>query len=82
MNSPTSKLSQALPCYSNLRFRQLAGHRSESGSRLTCNPSYLELASDASCKLEMGNGLGTIAILEIDSKVEASLQHRDSLEWY
>jgi len=40
------------------------------------------LQGDASYKLEMGNGLGTIAILEIDNQVEASLQRRDSLEWY
>src|SRR5467141_966547 len=41
---PPLKLSEAQHCHSNLRFRQRARQRSESGSRLTRNPSCLEVA--------------------------------------
>jgi hypothetical protein len=85
MKSPTSKTipGPALLFKSKLRFRQRAGHRAESGSRLTRNPSCLEVAGRRRImQSEMGNGLGAIAILEISNKVEASLERFDSLESY
>jgi len=36
----------------------------------------------ASCRVETGNGLDTIAILEIGNRLEASLQRFDSLQSY
>ena len=82
MNLLTSKLSQAVPCYSKLRFRLRAGHGTEPGSQLTCGLSSLQVARRRILQIGDGNGLGTIAILEIDNQVEAILQRFDSLESY
>jgi len=81
MNSRTAKTTPDPSCCSKLQFRQGVGHGRESDSRLTrVNFLFRGCKASASCKVETENKLGTIAILEINRKFEASPRRHDSLE--